>query len=118
MKFLYGERRLRLENIRRRWHVFAATSRSSASPLSKTKTARRRTLCHRPACALQGASHDGRHHPRHWHRLLRAVGRLRAGLWPALKDIAMIFDYSLAGIVTLGLMIYLVYALLRPESLW
>lgn len=27
----------------------------------------------------------------------------------------MIFDYSLAGIVTLGLMIYLVYALLRPE---
>jgi K+-transporting ATPase KdpF subunit len=29
----------------------------------------------------------------------------------------MIFDYSLGGIVTLGLMIYLVYALLRPESL-
>jgi K+-transporting ATPase KdpF subunit len=29
----------------------------------------------------------------------------------------MIFDYSVAGIVTLGLMIYLVYALLRPESL-
>ena len=29
----------------------------------------------------------------------------------------MIFDYSLAGLVTLGLMIYLVYALLRPESL-
>ena len=29
----------------------------------------------------------------------------------------MIFDYSLAGIVTLWLMIYLVYALLRPESL-
>lgn len=29
----------------------------------------------------------------------------------------MIFDYSLAGLVSLGLMIYLVYALLRPESL-
>jgi K+-transporting ATPase KdpF subunit len=29
----------------------------------------------------------------------------------------MIFDYSLAGIVTVGLMIYLVYALLRPERL-
>jgi K+-transporting ATPase KdpF subunit len=29
----------------------------------------------------------------------------------------MIFDYSLAGLVTLGLMIYLVYALLRPERL-
>jgi K+-transporting ATPase KdpF subunit len=29
----------------------------------------------------------------------------------------MIFDYSLAGIVTVGLMIYLVYALLKPERL-
>jgi K+-transporting ATPase KdpF subunit len=27
----------------------------------------------------------------------------------------MIFDYSLAAFVTAGLMIYLVYALLRPE---
>lgn len=27
----------------------------------------------------------------------------------------MIFDYSLAGLVTVGLLIYLVYALLRPE---
>ncbi len=29
----------------------------------------------------------------------------------------MIFDYSIAGLVTVGLMIYLVYALLRPEQL-
>jgi len=29
----------------------------------------------------------------------------------------MIFDYSLAGLVTAGLMTYLVYALLRPERL-
>jgi len=29
----------------------------------------------------------------------------------------MIFDYSLAAFVTAGLMIYLVYALLRPEQL-
>jgi K+-transporting ATPase KdpF subunit len=29
----------------------------------------------------------------------------------------MIFDYSLAGLVTVGLMIYLVCALLRPERL-
>jgi K+-transporting ATPase KdpF subunit len=29
----------------------------------------------------------------------------------------MIFDYSLAGLVTVGLMVYLVYALLRPEQL-
>ena len=27
----------------------------------------------------------------------------------------MIFDYSLAAIVTLGLLVYLTYALLRPE---
>ena len=27
----------------------------------------------------------------------------------------MIFDYSLAGIVTVGLLVYLTYALLRPE---
>ena len=29
----------------------------------------------------------------------------------------MVFDYSLAGLVTAGLMTYLVYALLRPERL-
>jgi len=27
----------------------------------------------------------------------------------------MIFDYSLAGLVTVGLLTYLTYALLRPE---
>ena len=27
----------------------------------------------------------------------------------------MIFDYSLAGVVTVGLLVYLTYALLRPE---
>ncbi len=27
----------------------------------------------------------------------------------------MIFDYALAGAVTVGLLIYLVYALLKPE---
>ncbi len=27
----------------------------------------------------------------------------------------MIFDYSLAGLVTVGLMIYLIFALLKPE---
>jgi K+-transporting ATPase KdpF subunit len=28
----------------------------------------------------------------------------------------MIFDYSLAGLVTVGLLFYLTYALLRPEK--
>ncbi len=27
----------------------------------------------------------------------------------------IVFDYSLAGVVTAGLLVYLVYALLRPE---
>ena len=27
----------------------------------------------------------------------------------------MLFDYGLAGLVTAGLLVYLVYALLRPE---
>jgi K+-transporting ATPase KdpF subunit len=27
----------------------------------------------------------------------------------------MIFDYSLAGLVTGGLLVYLIYALLKPE---
>jgi len=29
---------------------------------------------------------------------------------------AMIFDYSLAALVTAGLLIYLVYALVKPEQ--
>jgi K+-transporting ATPase KdpF subunit len=31
------------------------------------------------------------------------------------EEIAMTFDYSLAAIVSLGLLFYLTYALLRPE---
>jgi K+-transporting ATPase KdpF subunit len=31
------------------------------------------------------------------------------------EEARMIFDYSLAAIVMLGLMVYLTYALLRPE---
>ena len=33
------------------------------------------------------------------------------------EEACMLFDYSLAGLVTVGLMIYLVYALLKPERL-
>ena len=33
------------------------------------------------------------------------------------EEASMIFDYSLASLVVVGLMIYLVYALLRPEQL-
>ena len=30
----------------------------------------------------------------------------------------MTLDYALGGIVTLGLLVYLVYALIRPEKFW
>ena len=39
----------------------------------------------------------------------------RLRLRPALRGTAMIFDYSLAGLVTAGLLVYLIYALLKPE---
>ena len=83
----------------------------------------------------QGAFHVGRRHARHRARLLRAVGRLhdrvrstlnlvdafsstnRESTSPenATEEITMTFDYSLAALVTAGLMIYLTYALLKPE---
>ena len=31
------------------------------------------------------------------------------------EEAAMLFDYSLAALVTAGLLLYLTYALLRPE---
>ena len=48
-------------------------------------------------------------------RLLRAVGRLRLSPATGSEEAAMIFDYSLAALVTAGLLFYLTYALLRPE---
>ena len=62
---------------------------------------------------------------RRWNRLgvvgwlrrwIRAGGGLRLRLRTALKGrTIMIFDYSLAALVSLGLLFYLTYALLRPE---
>jgi K+-transporting ATPase KdpF subunit len=31
------------------------------------------------------------------------------------EEALMIFDYSLAGLITFGVLVYLTYALLRPE---
>jgi K+-transporting ATPase KdpF subunit len=59
---------------------------------------------------------DGRRHDRHRLCLLRAVDWLRLRLRQALRRLAMTFDYSLAALVTVGLLIYLTYALLRPEQ--
>jgi K+-transporting ATPase KdpF subunit len=41
--------------------------------------------------------------------------RGRLSLENAFEENAMIFDYSLAAIVSAGLLFYLTYALLRPE---
>ena len=61
-------------------------------------------------------SNDGRSDAGAGLRLLRAGDRLHLRLRTALTGAsAMIFDYSLAGAVSLGLLIYLTYALLRPE---
>jgi K+-transporting ATPase KdpF subunit len=62
-----------------------------------------------------GASHDGRRHAGDRCCLLRAVDRLRLRLRRAVREIAVIFDYSLAALVTAGLLVYLTYAMLRPE---
>lgn len=32
------------------------------------------------------------------------------------KEVVMVFDYWLAGIVTVGILVYLIYALLTPEK--
>jgi K+-transporting ATPase KdpF subunit len=32
-----------------------------------------------------------------------------------MREAAMVFDYVLGGVVTLGLLVYLAYALIRPE---
>ena len=37
-------------------------------------------------------------------------------LRPAVRGTAMIFDYSLAAVVVAGLLVYLTYALLKPEQ--
>jgi len=52
----------------------------------------------------------------HGDRLLRALDRVCGRVRSALRDIAMTLDYALAIIVTVGLLVYLTYALLKPEK--
>jgi K+-transporting ATPase KdpF subunit len=59
---------------------------------------------------------DGCRHAGDWFRLLRVVDCVRLRLRSALGEVsAMLFDYSLAALVTVGLLVYLTYALLKPE---
>ena len=59
--------------------------------------------------------HDGHSHAGAGLRLLRARDRLHLRLRTAVTERTMIFDYTLAGAVSFGLLVYLTYALLRPE---
>jgi K+-transporting ATPase KdpF subunit len=49
--------------------------------------------------------------------VLRPVGRLHLRLRAPVKEVAMLFEYVLGGAVTAGILVYLTYALLRPEKL-
>src|SRR4029077_18249154 len=57
-----------------------------------------------------GASHAGHSHACPRRGLLRIVDRLRLRLRTALRRTIMIFDYSLAGLVSAALLFYLTYA--------
>ena len=58
---------------------------------------------------------NGYRHARARARLLRGSPRLCLGLQRALKEPLMFVDYLLGGAVTALLLVYLTYALLRPE---
>ena len=64
---------------------------------------------------LEGAFNVGHHSGGDGPGLLRAIRRLCDRLRLALRRTTMTFDYWLAAPVTAGLLVYLVYALLRPE---
>ena len=67
---------------------------------------------HRPS---DSEEHDHVRHRLYRHRghLLRRLPGLHAGLREVIDP--MLFDSILGGVVCVGLLVYLVYALLRPE---
>jgi K+-transporting ATPase KdpF subunit len=74
-------------------------------------------LPHTAALLLTGEHHHARRdlHPDR----CRLPGRLRAlriRLRSFVRATAMSIDYVLGSIVTIGLLVYLVYALIRPEK--
>jgi K+-transporting ATPase KdpF subunit len=62
-----------------------------------------------------GVFEDGHLRSRHRRRLLRHVLRLRQSLRHPLKERQMLLEYILGGAVTVFLLVYLTYALIRPE---
>jgi K+-transporting ATPase KdpF subunit len=51
-----------------------------------------------------------------WLRLLYRRDPVHGRVRPHVTETSMIVDYGLAAAVTLGLLAYLVYALIRPEK--
>ena len=81
--------------------------------LAQPAVPHRRESC---ACKIsKGARHDGRADDGPRAVTVRCRDWLHLRLRAAVTEAAMLFDYSLAGLVSLGLLIYLTYALLRPE---
>jgi K+-transporting ATPase KdpF subunit len=83
--------------------------------LIQIKTVRRRWASAAARDFYSESFDDRRRHDGDRFRLFRAVDRLLLRLRPALRRTVMIFDYSLAGLVTVGLLVYLIYALIKPE---
>ena len=48
--------------------------------------------------------------------VLRSLDQLHLRLRPFIGGLGMVFEYVLAGVASVGLGIYLLYALLRPEQ--
>ena len=59
--------------------------------------------------------HDGHSDAGLGFGLVCTCDRLHLRLRTAVRERAMIFDYTLAAAVSFGLLVYLTYALLRPE---
>jgi K+-transporting ATPase KdpF subunit len=106
---------LRLEKLSRKCHpIRAALLRwHYLTQLDFNQGAHQAMACF--AAARKGAPDVGRRHAGAGAGLLRGGGELRLRLRTALRGTIMIFDYSLAGLVSAGLLVYLTYALLRPE---
>lgn len=112
MRFLYLLGRFYLEKISPAVNII--WRQLLVARLRQVKSAHRERRGVRSA--RQEHANDGLRLDRARPCLLRRLDRLHLRLRPPVREIApMIFEYSLAGLVTVALLVYLVYALLRPE---
>lgn len=121
MRFLYRNRPLPLENLCLWWHVTGHKAGTLEKLLARlthiNRDAASRVLL-QPLTHLIHLEHSdaGCSAAGLGARPVRDFRRLRLRLRSTLRESAMTFDYTLAAIVTVGLLIYLTYALLQPEK--